>query len=348
MGIRLAMTPLRTADDACVHLQTAIGIEFATLPPYLYAKFSILPGTNPIAADNLSAIVGQEMIHFCLACNILNALGGDPVLKPPVYPGTIPGDIGKPGEKPLEVRILPFSRDAMAQGMAIEEPAHIPDFPHVNFMATTEDGAPQTETIGQFYTKLDKFLSTLPDTAWYADRNQIDDAQYFAGQLFPVNCYGDAHVAIEQIMSEGEGTGDDPLDFQGEVAHFYRFGEIFHEKVLTKADNKLGYSWGPEPLLVDYDAVYPAIKDPGSYDFSGASPAAQAAQAACNLAYRQLVDALQLAVTGEAAQLGIAVKAMFDLRMAAMVALTTPLDDSSPAVSGPSFVYTPTNAGASA
>lgn len=343
--IRLATKPLRTVKDARSHLQTAIGIEFGTLPPYLYAKFSILPGSNPVAADNLSAIVGQEMIHFCLVCNILNALGGDPALKPPVYPGTLPGDIGKPGKKPLTVHLYPFSKEAMGQGMNIEQPEHVPAFPHVEL---TRAKAPTTETIGQFYAKLDKFLSTLPDTAWFPDRNQIDDSQFFAGQLFPVNCYEDAHRAISEIVSEGEGAGDDPLDFEGEVAHYYRFGELFYEKVLTKADNELGYTWGPEPLAVDYTAAYPAIKNPGSHDFSGDSAAAQAAQAACNLAYGQLIEALQRAVTGEAAQLGVAVRAMFELRMAAMVALTTPLNDSSPAVAGPSFLYTPTKAGASA
>jgi hypothetical protein len=340
--IRLQMTPLNSVDDACKHLQTAIGIEFSTLPPYLYAKFSILPGSNLVAADNLSAIVGQEMIHFCLACNILNALGGDPVLTPPVYPGTIPGDIGPPGGKPLRVRLLPFSKEAMAQGMAIEQPEHIPEFPVRNLMAVDE--APAAETIGQFYTKLDRFLETLPETAWYADRNQIADAQFFAGQLFAVNNYDDAHRAIEQIKSEGEGSSDDPLDFQGEVAHFYRFGEIWHEKVLTKDDNPLGYSWGPEVLAVDWDAVYPAIRDPASHDFSKDSAAAREAQAACNLAFSRLIDALQLAVTGDAAQLGVAVRAMFELRMAAMVALATPLLDPGK-VAGPSFLYTPTEAG---
>lgn len=345
--IFLRAARLDSVEDAWAALQQAIGIEFATLPPYLYAKFSIRPGTNVGAADNLGEIVGQEMIHFCLGCNILNALGGNPRLKPPVYPGTIPGDIGPPGGKPLPVSLLPFSKEAMDQGMAIERPVDPPDFPVMGLVAGAPTGA---QTIGQFYGKLDAFLKGLKASAWKAGRNQIDDNQFFAGQLFAVNNYDDAHRAIGEIVSEGEGAANDPLDFQGEVAHYYRFGEIRKEKVLTKADNPLGYTWGPAKFAVDWTTatgVYPAIKDPGSHDFSKDPPAARAAQAACNLAYSRLVDALQRAVTGEAAQLGVAVRAMFDLRTAAMTALATPLADGK-SVAGPSFLYKSTKAGASA
>ena len=74
-----------------------------------------------------------------------------------------------------------------------------------------------------------------PASDWQAGRNQIVSDQFFPGQLFAVNGYADAHTAITQIVSEGEGAKDDPLDFQDQIAHYYRFGEIWHEKVLTKA-----------------------------------------------------------------------------------------------------------------
>jgi hypothetical protein len=333
--IRLQWKPLASVNDAWTMLQTAIGVEFGTLPPYLYAMFSIPPGKNAEAASRIKSVVLQEMIHMCLACNILNALGGTPVLTPPVYPGPLPGDIGPPGGEALIIHLLPFSVDAMAQGVAIEQPEHVPDFPVHGLLAK---GAPSSITIGQFYAALDAFLATLPASDWTPNRNQIDDAQFFAGQLFAVNGYDDAHRAIQQIVSEGEGTADDPLDFQHDLAHFYRFGECQRNLVLTKADNPLGYQWGQQPLGIDWSAVYPAISDPSTHDFSYDSPAAQAAQAACNRAYSQMVDALRLAVTGDAGQLGIAVRAMFDLRTTAHVALATPLADSVH-VAGPRFVY---------
>lgn len=76
--IRLQLTPLNTVEDAQAMLQTAIGVEFGTLPPYLYALYTIRPGTNSQAAQLIKSVALQEMIHTCLACNMLNALGGTP------------------------------------------------------------------------------------------------------------------------------------------------------------------------------------------------------------------------------------------------------------------------------
>jgi hypothetical protein len=246
--IRLAVTKLTTIEDARSLLQTAVGVEFGTLPPYLYALYSIPPETNPEASQLIRSVALQEMIHMCLACNILNALGGNPVIHVQQYPGPLPGDIG-PNNVPLTVHLFPFSKDALAQAMAIEEPENPPDYP-VKTMALLAEAAPQAVTIGQFYDALDKFLATLPPSAWTPNRNQIVDKQFFPGQLFAVNNYADAHNAITQIVSEGEGTREgteyDPLDFQDQPAHYFRFGEIFHERVLTRdPGSKAGYAWGP-------------------------------------------------------------------------------------------------------
>ena len=116
---------------------------------------------------------------------------------------------------------------------------------------------------------------------------------------------------------------------------------------ITKIAEDPGYQWGPEPLGVDWSRVFPAIPDPQTHDFSSDPPAAQAAQQACTDAYSRMVDALQSALTGRPDQLGVAVRAMFDLRMAAQVALRTPLSDGI-SVSGPAFLYVPTTPGASA
>jgi Ferritin-like len=332
--IRLEVNRLATVQDAQAMLQKAVGVEFGTLPPYLYALYSIRPGTNAKSVERIKSVVLQEMIHMCLACNILNALGGDPKLNPQTYPGPLPGDIGPDGT-PLTLHLYPFSSQAMAQAMAIEQPLNPPDFPVV---AEAALAATKAVTIGEFYTALDAFLATLPAGDWKPGRNQIVDEQFFAGQLFAVNRYDDAKQAIHDIVSEGEGAKDDPLDFQHEIAHYYRFGEIFHEKVLTKSDNPLGYAWGPAKFEVDWSGVYPAIADPGLHDFSKEPPAAQAAQAACDAAYSNMVSALQRAVTGQDGALGEAVQAMFGLRTAALRAFTVPLADASK-VAGPAFRY---------
>ena len=329
--LRIQLPPLTSLQDARAALQMAIGIEFGTLPPYLYALFSIRPDTNRAAADLIHSVVMQEMIHFTLDCNILNALGGDAVVTAPTYPGPLPGDIGD-----LTLHLYPFTKLAMEQAMAIEEPATIPDYPIAREALAAE--AEQAVTIGEFYTRLDALLATLPAGDWTPNRHQINDDQFFAGQLFPVNGYPDAHTAITQIISEGEGALDEPLDFQHQMAHYYRFGEVFHDRVLTKTGQAPGYQWGPQPLGVDWNAAYPAIPDPELHDFSKDSPAARAAQLQCNETYTRLIDSLQQAVTGTAGALGVAVRAMCDLAMAAAHAVTVPLADGKN-VAGPAFLY---------
>lgn len=331
--IRLLLNPIASVADAQAMLQTAINVEFGTLPPYLYAQLSILPGSNAPAMARLQTITHQEMIHLCLGANILNALGGSPKLVAPVYPGPLPGDIGYDG-KVLTLRLLPFGKDAMQQGMNIEMPVDPIDFPQLKMTTLT---ATKAVTIGQFYEALDAYLKSLPATAWQINRNQISDAQFFPGQIFAVNNYADAHRAIQVIVSEGEATSTSPLDFSNELAHFYRFEEIYRNQVLTSIPAKPGFAWG-EPLGVDFGKSYPAVADPQLLDYSKQPEAARAAQQACTVAYTAMVDSLNLALNGDTAQLGIAVRRMFDLRMAAIHVLQTPLADKSK-VAGPAFIY---------
>lgn len=332
--IRMLWSEPESIADVKALVQNAINLEFATLPPYLYAYFSILPDSNAPAAQRLHSIILEEMIHMCLACNIMNAIGGTPAMVPPSYPGPLPGDVGGS----LIVHLLPFSQAAMQQGMAIEEPSD-PVQPLAKGMLETTP----TITIGEYYARLDAALKALPASAWTPNRNQLDDAQFFQGQIFAVNNYDDAHRAITNIVSEGEGTpvtpgnSGSPLDFENDLAHYYRFWEIERNQLLEKADNPVGYAWGG-PLGVDWSAVYPAIPDPENHDFSNDPPAAQAAQSACNTAYTQMINALGSAFEGKTGALGVAVRAMFDLRMAAYAALNTPLANGS-SVSGPAFKY---------
>jgi hypothetical protein len=222
----------------------------------------------------------------------------------------------------------------MKQAMNIEEPVTPIEFPQKRGgLLETED---ERITIGEFYARLDALLSELPESAWHKNRRQIDDKQFFQGQIFNVNNYADANRAINDIVSEGEGAADTPLDFENELAHFYRFEEIFKNQVLTKANNPKGYEWGA-PLGVDWSAVYPAISDPESFDFSGESDEVKASQLACNIAFSQMVDDLTDAFNTNTGKLGNGVRAMFDIRMAALKAFNTPLSNGK--VAGPAFKY---------
>lgn len=329
--------PQGNVESVRIIVQQAIDVEFATLPPYLYSLMSIQEGKNPRAISLIKSIALEEMVHMCLACNILNAIGGSPKINTPTFPGPLPGDIGDDDGKPLIVHLYPFSQQAMEQGMAIEEPVDPPEFPNLKSSAVGDERI----TIGEFYERLDKLLKALPADAWQANRNQVDDRQFFQGQIFAVNCYDDANRAINEIVSEGEGAPGDrnPLDLNNELAHYYRFEELYRDQVLVKTgDGVDDYAWG-ESLGVDWDGVYPAISDPESYDFSKESKDAQAAQLACNSAFSDMVDHLQAAFNSNDGELGNGVQSMFDIRMAAIQAFQVPLSNGK--VAGPAFVYIP-------
>ena len=104
-------------------LQTAIEVELATIPIYLYTYYSIdrtprgFPQT-PVSrfADKAGAIIMsvavEEMLHMSLSSNVLFSLGQMPQLylrSPAPFPSNLPGHarLG-PDSKPLA---LPLSRD---------------------------------------------------------------------------------------------------------------------------------------------------------------------------------------------------------------------------------------------
>lgn len=336
--ILLQRQAMDTLDDLKQALQKAIVLELSTLPPYLYAAFTIRNGTNEAARLRIDSIIREEMVHMGLACNVLNAIGGAPVLADvfvvPTYPGPLPYSIGTTAGDPFLVSLLPFSPGAMDQAMKIEEPEDPLHFPEA-----AELSEPTYQTIGQFYDALDKALGQLPAVAWSTTpRNQLTDHPFFAGELFPVAGCKAASRAIQRIMSEGEGNTKSPLNFNGELAHYYRFQEIRRNQVLQKDSSVVpgGFSWG-DPLGVDWLEVVPAIANPGTHDFSD-DPPAQAAQDECDRAFTVMLQEIQWAVNGQPGRLGNAVQAMFDLRLAARTALATPLADSKHSA-GPAFRF---------
>jgi len=339
--IRLTAQPMTTVADLQQRLQQAIELEFSTLPPYLYTLYSIQRDSNQVSYKRILDIVREEMIHMCLACNILNAIGGSPRIADrevvPTYPGPLPGDIGSENGEIFEVGLIPFSPASLDQAMRIEEPDEPIEFLEARLAAAAVE--PDAYTIGEFYHRLDQGLSRLPASAWpNPARKQIGDQPFFPGELFPVTAYDDAHRAILRIVSQGEGNPTSPLDFEGEVSHYYRFSEIRRDQVLEKADNPQGFVWGA-PLGVNWEAVMPAISNPSEYDFSY-YPEAQAAQDECDLAFTKMLQELQLAVSGQPQRLGNAVRFMFDLRLAAIHAFATPLQGLNKSA-GPAFRYRP-------
>ncbi|HTZ86599.1 MAG TPA: ferritin-like protein, partial [Solirubrobacteraceae bacterium] len=138
---------LETPEGLKTALQAAIELEHATIPPYLYALFSLEPNSNTEIGELIDSVVKEEMAHMAMACNILNAIGGKPAIATrefvPTYPGPLPGTV----EEGLIVHLRAFSLCQLETTfMAIEEPEeplNIPDLAEAPAL-----------TIGAFYTKI--------------------------------------------------------------------------------------------------------------------------------------------------------------------------------------------------
>lgn len=171
------------------HLQTAIEIELATIPVYLYTYYSI--NRLPSDCDDLKnsedilnfanrsgglimSVAVEEMLHMSLACNILKALGGKPQLylkSPEPFPSNLPHH-----KKGFSVGLEKLSTAQMSKFLMIEKPE--------------KPGAPpegdKWETIGQFYDWIENYIvknTTDKDFKHTANQLKTGDGYYAANNI---------------------------------------------------------------------------------------------------------------------------------------------------------------------
>ena len=64
-------------------------------------------------------------------------------------------------------------------------------------------------------------------------------------RLKPISDVNSAVAALEWIVLDGEGTKNLPFDGSGELAHYYRFEQIFHGRELIEhAASPQGFAYG--------------------------------------------------------------------------------------------------------
>jgi hypothetical protein len=233
-------------------LQAAVELEFATIPVYLCGMWSIEEQSGP-AYERINRIVIEEMLHMGLACNMLTTLGGTPQINTqdvvPKYPGQLPG-----GVRPqLTVALTGLSKQVMADMyLQIEYPENGP----VAFAL-----GETFPTIGAFYDAILDAFKKLPASDFTGARQLTSSGL----GLFTIKALADAEKAVNEIKQQGEGTSQSPfaVDFGGELAHYYRFAEIYHGRALVKtADGKFKYEGDPVP----FPEVFPVAQvPPGGY-----------------------------------------------------------------------------------
>lgn len=211
-------------------LQTAMQLEFATIPPYLCAQWSV--NNDPSGVGNMiQDIVVQEMFHFALAGNMLTAIGQTPSVANAAFVPSYPTHV-LPGGIPqrLAVDLRPLSLDQLQVFMQIENP----EFPPVALLASLPPA-----TIGAFYDAISTGFTVVNPTI-------IPNAPFVnMGEAVQIKTIADARAAITRIKIEGEGTQgspDEPPGDSSQFAHYYTFKEIFTGKTLVQNNGKWSFT----------------------------------------------------------------------------------------------------------
>jgi Ferritin-like len=324
--LRVQPGSIDTLDDLRSALQSAIQLEHATLPPYLTAFFTI-SGTGPgptFAAQTLHDIFMEEMLHMHLACNILNAIGGHPLINSPdfipSYPGPLPMGIGSGEPGGLSVGIKRYSRATVHDTfMEIEEPENVIDIPVQEGMLAAQlvAAAPTTyETIGEFYLAIRTAIETLGENIFTG----------IAGLQVPgppgyetVHDVASATAAINLIITQGEGTPTLPTaPATGEIAHYYRFEQLYRGmEIVPNPTEPDKYAFDPaRPIVIDDAAdVVQMVDNPMLVPLDPQSDwrAIQLSDE-FDLTYTRLLNRLHIAFNGQPDAIDGAIALMYELK----------------------------------
>lgn len=300
-------------------LQAAIELEHATLPPYLCGLWSIKDGNGEVY-DIISSIVMEEMLHIGLACNMLTTIGGAPVMNTPgfvpTYPCPLPG-----GVRPeLTVRLQGLTREYVDQVyIQIEYPEQEPT-------------AKSLPTIGSFYNAVLDCFKNLVNSGQVTITGQNQLTSNVAGGVYEIKTLADVENAITEIVEQGEGTlktpETHPHDFghhaSKELAHYYKFAEIYHGRQLVQVNGQ----WKYEGKEIPFPETYPmAVVPKGGYPNVSSD---------FDELYSQLLGNLHDAWNGGGrSKLGQAVGIMFQLGTLAAELMGTAIDPNDP--SKPTF-----------
>jgi|HubBroStandDraft_1064217.scaffolds.fasta_scaffold17865_3 rubrerythrin len=336
-GLKDPVVKVQSVRDS---LQSAIKLEHSTIPLYLYALYSLNPDKNAEIASIIQSVVVEEMLHMTLASNVLNALGGSPVIDEPgfipTYPGPLPGGV----EGDLTVNLAPFSMAQLGTFLAIEEPKDPLEF-------KTLIAGDDTITIGEFYDAISTAIAALGDGAFvHPPRNQVGPD--LMGESIVVTNVATAQQAIKTIVDQGEGTSKSPGEVVGGgYAHYYRFMQIQKQHLLvpvpggTTPDQQWAYTGASVPF--DPAGVYAVPTNPGSSPGYPAGSAQAFANDNFNYTYTNLLLTLHALFNGQANQdqFNRAIGLMMSLKGQAR-AMMSGIPNSA-VFTGPSFQYQPVN-----
>lgn len=208
-------------------MQSAVELEYATLPLYLSSMFS-LEVQNYTVYNTLRSVAMEEMGHLAIACNVLAALGGSPALRGLQigYPCT-----GLPGgaEPDLKVGLTQYSRPQLENFMRIE-------MPQLLLGEIVDEDYP---TISALYLAIRGAVVANADDVRAAVRaggpaNQVGDDIGFSTIVAsatqdPVELIC---AALNEILEQGEGATTGELTtssaYESEESHYAKFAQLYY------------------------------------------------------------------------------------------------------------------------
>ncbi|MDX6464020.1 MAG: hypothetical protein QOE55_7717 [Acidobacteriaceae bacterium] len=324
------------------HLQWAIELEHATIPPYLCALYSINTGHNAEAREVLSSVMVEEMLHLTLAANLLNAVGGRPELDIPGmlprYPHPLPH-----GDPAFQISLFRFGPKAIETFLKIEQPS-------------PSGGPPESEnyeTIAQFYEAIKLGFREL--SARFGETNvfcgdparQVTDQHFYSGggRIIAIKDLATALAAVDEIVEQGEGAsavqvwdGDSDVFHpeREEVAHYYRFQELKLGRRYRRGDTPRSGPTG-DPISIDWTAIWPMRTNPRTSDRPEGSPI-RLAQEDFNRSYCGLLQLLEQAFNGAPQMVGASIGTMYTIKTLAQALMQMPTEDGLE-TAGPTFEY---------
>jgi len=227
-----------TLDNLYSLLIIALQIELSTIPPYLYAMYSIKPTTtiddmnytiNPGTNNNnindmitykIRHVAAEEMLHASLVANLIAAIGRNPVFYSPEIIPFYPNPLPHIEQGLLMVHLSKADEKNFDTFIRIEEPfdPSLPQLPRIPRRFPSHIGLPldfpiNVDSIGQLYQLIKRFFEKLNDTIEYDTEFQLNPGMGYAPStinagkdgLIVVDSLEKANRAIDLIIDQGEG-----------------------------------------------------------------------------------------------------------------------------------------------
>ena len=223
--------PVRIENRAqLIYLLTeAAELEHGIMCCYLFSAFSMKRGVEEDISEKQLSFVRrwrrtilqisiEEMLHMCLACNLLTAVGGAPHLRRPNLPVS-----PKAYPPSFKLELAPFCRQSLENFIFIERPEDLEPgtgegmssgspFPSMPKLSDIFSSAREYQNQGRLYKGIEDGLQYLSQK-YGEDRlflgppkAQIAGAYFTLPGLDPVTDLKSAEAALQGIIVQGEGA----------------------------------------------------------------------------------------------------------------------------------------------